>query len=207
MKLDDSSMRLIKVALSHRVINVSHLIYSSSFLDRVHSISKNIYANSEFNGDTRTLDRKNTATLIGELGETGISDLCKKVGLNVIDNDEKSTHEHHWDIMIESLKCEIKFQGEGFEDTPKEFFGFTTSTKDNTLRQKWDKVDAIISFYLKFYNSNLYIIPWHLIDNEALNPSRNLYVRSNFNSGYYLQMGKSNNFWTSLNVNPKMFTF
>jgi hypothetical protein len=204
MNLDHSGMRLIRAALSGRCFDAVALLDDQKFLADVILKATEYYSNSELNHDSRTKDEIGLSTLIGELGEHAIIDLCRQAGLAAVHNDEAITGEFGWDVMIEGLKGEIKFQGEGIKDDPKEFFGFSSSAKDLTMRQSWRNLDFIIAFYLK--EEGTLVVPWLLLRSEAIDPDKQLYVESQYNSGYFLKMGKARHFYEFLNVTPKEFT-
>jgi hypothetical protein len=178
---------------------------NSDFLDEVHTKASLYYSNSSLNGDRRSLSDFIESTLIGELGEHAIVDLCRRAGLESIHNDETITLEKSWDVLVEGLKGEIKFQGEGFDVAPKEFFSFSRASKDETMRQKWRSFDFITAFYVKQIGDQTFVVPWLLIDNEVINPELNLYVESQYNSGYFLKMNLSRKFYVQLNVEQRNF--
>ena len=187
MELHNPSMRLINAACMRRFIDVTSLLSNEKFLAEVKAKAAIYFANGDFTNDKRDLSSVEESTLIGELGEHSIVELCRKCNLESHHNDEKITHEKHWDVLIESLKGEIKFQGEGFLTSPKEFFSFNNKRVDELMRQKWTSYDFILAYYVKIQQDRVFVVPWWLIASEAINPERNLYVRSGMNSGFYLQ--------------------
>ena len=203
MKIKSDKMRLIRAALSYRQYDATHFLSDQSFLDEVERKAKQIYANSH---DDRTYDEVHDSTMKGEIGEHSIVEICKQSGLETDHNNEEKTLELYWDVLLENLKCEIKYQ----EDDPKkELFSFSNAKKDETMRQKWASYDAIIAFYIKFSGDKLYVIPWLLIDNEAINPAKRIYGKSDFNDGHFLKMSipAAFDFYVTLNKIPKLFTF
>jgi hypothetical protein len=204
MNLDNPRMRLIRAALTERTFETSSLLNDPRFLADVKFKSAHFYSNADLNHDDRTEDGFLISTLIGELGEHAIVELCRRAGLYVEHNDEIVTLQHGWDVKIEGLKGEIKFQGDGFKDDPKEFFGFSRASKDLTMRQTWRELDFIIAFYLK--REGTLVVPWLLLQNDVIDPEKHLYVESQYNSGHFLKMNRARHLYEHLNVNPKEFT-
>ena len=150
----------------------------------------------------RSFDKVFKDTLIGELGEFAIFDICQKCGLESIHNDEQFSKQFYWDVAVEGLLIEVKFQHDPF------YFGFDSKSKDQYLYENWEKIDSIIGFYVKEKDDKTYIIPWMMIDSKAINPKLSFYKNSTKNNGRYLtheaaEAGLS----VELNINKNKFTF
>lgn len=173
-------MRLITAALAGRRIDYRPII-NDSFTDAVQALSKSIYSNSEGRTQSEVYD----SCFWGELGERAIHHALLNSSILCEHNNEQSTGEWHWDLLVErAAKIEIKFQS---ASTDKEYFGFKKKSHDETMRQKWKSFDAVIGFYVEGDD----VVPWYLIDNEAINPNLGYYVPSKFTDGYYLQSGRA----------------
>jgi hypothetical protein len=165
---------------------------------------------SKYNDDLRTKEEVIKDVLIGEMGEHAILNLCKEAGLKAEHNDEELTKELHWDLLIEGLKVEVKFQGEGFADTnPRKFFSFNNKKKEGLMFSHWKSYDLIISFYIIESGFNNLIIPSFLIDSSVMDPT-NLaydgepyYRPSKFGGNYLDFKAEKAGLMKRLNVNNK----
>jgi len=213
VKLDHPGMRLIRAACHRRVLEVTKKRFDPTFLAEVEKKSRKISLTS-----SRSHEEVYETTLIGELGEHAIVTLLQRCGVDAVHNDEEATGEYHWDVMAELLKGEIKFQGEGLRDEhrePKLFFSFSSGDKDELMRQKWSSIDFIIAFYMKVVDQRTFVIPWLIINNEAINPELGLYQESKYKSlpgktkGHFLAMNVAypKGLFERLNVDPNLFTF
>lgn len=154
----------------------------------------------------RSLDVIAQATFNGSLGEVLIARRLEYYGLEVRRNDEGESQEFSWDIEVsfygERYRLEVKQQKAG-----KEYFSFNHPQQCETLRRCWRSFAAVIGWCVSGvdYGPTL-VTPWVLIDSEAFNPERELFVRSGFrrpihpedddlelrpttDPGYFLKMG------------------
>jgi len=210
MKLGSEGMKQVMLALRKRYFDVSAILSDPYFDDDVADKAQAIYQKA--NDDPRDKMEVYMDVLTGELGEHAIYRLLKDAGLDVVHNEEPFTGEYWWDVCLlgeKPLYGEVKFQGNGFEDDPKVTFAFNKKCKDQHMRENWPKLDFIIAFYLKPHEDKLYVVPWLIIDSEVINQKLGLYGVSNYNDGYYLQMGKAQeaNMFTRLNNDSNLFTF
>ena len=201
----------IKSALHKRFFDVSALLANSYFEYDVSDKTEAIY--SKCNNDPRTRSEVYMDVLTGELGEHAIYRLLKEAGLDIVFNEEPISKEYWWDIALDHkdgpLFGEIKFQGNGFEDNSKTTFGFSKKRFDQHMRENWQKLDFIIAFYLKSKGDQTFVVPWLLIDSDAIDPKLNLYGLSTKNDGYYLKMNEAQkkNLFERLNNDSNLFTF
>jgi len=211
MHLNHTSMRLIRAALTHRHFNATELLLNKDFLAEVSQKAARIYSNEQC---TRSFDEVVTSTLLGELGEHALTTLLQRAGLDVEHNDEERTLEYNWDLKVEGLKGEVKFQGDGFDsDSAKEYFSFNTEDKDRTMREAWRSYDFILAFYVivvpadleQFEVDQTLIVPWLLVDSEVINPEHQLYVKSNFNAGFFLKMNRAKLYYADLNTAQRSY--
>jgi len=198
---------MIRSALSFKQIDVTELKSDEKFLEQVNEKAKIYYAN---HADTRDFAAVLKSTLIGELGEYGIYEECKRCNLYVIHNDENISKEFYWDLAIEEALCEVKFKG---NNDPFNF-SFSNKLKDDEMFKKWKLYDLIISFYIKKLGDRTFIIPWLLISNQAID--QNLLHRDGLpfyrdsvkDEGRYLrQEAEEAGLFIRLNDNQKAFTF
>jgi len=210
MKLDNQLMQEIQAALKNKCIEVpEHL--DDKLLNEIEEKAMVIY--SRYNDDKRTYGEVYLDVLIGELGEHTIVQLIQQAGIQAVHNEEQATGQYFWDILVANeagcLFGEIKFQGGGFAEEPKTTFGFSSKKKDQHMRENWMKLDFIVAFYLKQQGNKLFVVPWLIIDNEAINPTRGLYQVSQYSNGYYLQMHKAQGqgLYKHLNKDANLFTF
>ena len=210
MNINSHKMRLITAALCNRELDVTYLLSDVNFMNEVNEKAAVLFSKSGFRNDHRTKQQFIDSTIIGELGEHSILQCCKDCFLESVHNDETITLEKHWDILVELLKGEVKFQGEGFGDNhPKEFFSFNHPSKDELMRQKWSSYDFIVAFYLKERQGRFFVVPWMLIDNAVIDPELKLYVESKHRCpydpgkfGFYLKTDKAQSYFRKLNKNP-----
>jgi hypothetical protein len=211
MILDNEGMKSIRKALHKRVFDMSQLLADPYFDDDVSDKTAAIY--SKANDDPRDRSEVYMDVLTGELGEYGIYRLLKEAGLDVVYNEEELTREYWWDLCVihdgKPLYGEIKFQGTGFKDEAKTTFAFHRKNHDQHMRENWKKLDFIIAFYIKSHGEQTLIVPWLLIDSQAIDPSLNLYQVSQYNNGYYLkmQLAQQKNLFDRLNNDSNLFTF
>jgi hypothetical protein len=210
MKLDHQLMQSIHEALSDKYVEVPAMLDVKLAQD-IEEKAKLIY--SRYNEDKRSYEEVYVDVLIGELGEHAIVQLIQQANIDAVHNEEQTTGQYYWDILVANeagcLFGEIKFQGGGFAEEPKTTFAFTTKKKDQLMRDSWMKLDFIIAFYLKQQGNKLFVVPWLILDNEAISPLRGLYQVSLYNEGYYLQMHKAQvaGLFKHLNKDANLFTF
>lgn len=199
MDFNDQRMRLIRAACSFRIIDVTEQKKNPEFLEMVQAKAKIYYQNFK---DTRPFEKVFKDTLIGELGEHAIFDICQKCGLESIHNEEQFSKQLYWDVAVEGLLIEVKFQHDPF------YFGFDSKTKDQHLYDNWEKLDAIIGFYIKEKDDETFIVPWMMIDSAAINPKLQFYKNSTKNNGRYLtHEAAPAGLCVDLNVNKNKFSF
>jgi hypothetical protein len=134
-------------------------------------------------------------------GEMAIYTRLKNAGMVVEWNNEEISGEYFWDVRVEGLSLELKYQGRWAGPMRKrEFFSFDDPSKIETAMLKWKSHDFVIGWYRDGKEEDgIYtdVCPWVMIDSRALMPSERIFVRSQHTSlssglrGYYLQMGKA----------------
>ena len=171
MALHDINVCTIINILQNSSYNTTKLFSNENFIVEVERKSSLYY--SKCNDDKRTEEEIFGDVLIGEIGEQAILNLCLQGGLKAERNNEELTKEFHWDLMIEGLKVEIKFQGEGLTEEIKhqKWFGFNHERKEGLMFSHWRYYDLIIPFYLKIINETMYVVPWFLIDSSVMDPT------------------------------------
>ena len=197
MNIFSNDMRLLRTALSQRQIDVSCLLSDPSFNDNVNAKAEALYSKGR---DQRTLDQVTFDVTLGELGEYAIVNQLNACGIQTYHNVEQETLEFYWDVLVQGehglLKGEIKCQSDNiFDNTPKRYFSFSSSAKDELMRQKWQSLDFVIAYTVQFSPTQTLVCPWLLIDPSALNPQLNLYPKSIYNNGHYLRMDDSQNYF------------
>jgi hypothetical protein len=174
MVLHDINVCTIINVLQNSRYNETRLFSDENFITEVDRKSTLYY--SKYNDDSRTKEEVIKDVLIGEMGEHAILKLCQEAGLKAEHNDEELTKEFHWDLLIEGLKVEIKFQGNGFSDLhPRKFFSFNNKKKEGLMFSHWRYYDLIISFYIKEDGFNHSIVPCFLIDSSVMDPTNLAY--------------------------------
>lgn len=207
MNLDHPTAILIRDALRNQRIDVTDLKRSAWFIEEVNEKAAIFYAR---HNDRRDLKQVEFSTLLGELGEHAIYGLCKELGIDVLHNDEPFTKQFYWDLVINGELCEIKYKG---KHDPFNF-SFDDKEKDDQLFRFWRDYSFIISFYIKENDGRTYVIPWLLIDSDAIDQTRlhrdglPLYRDSMKDKGRYLrQEAEELGLMARLNVNQNAFKF
>lgn len=213
MNLSNVNVQIIYKALFSRFFEVTDLLYDNEFINEVDRKTAKIFSNKKPNDGRESNDVFNDV-LLGELGEVGILELCKKSGLKTEHNIEETTREYYWDNKIETLKCEIKFQGEGLteESVPRRYFGFNNKNKEGMAFSHWKSYDLIIPFYLKVIDNKIYVVPWFLIDSSVMNPLNlakdgiSYYRDSKFSGKIVSFAAESDGLMIRLNYNQNIFS-
>ncbi len=168
----------IAASLAVPIIDLTDSEYSQDFsfmLARVENLALRLNQNG------RSTEKMLNDIKLGMFGEMCIARALKRAGHEVIHNDEETTLEYHWDLKVDSLKTEIKFQ-----KSQSEYLQFSNERAASFAVEKWKSWDIMISWSLV---SDI-VIPELVISNLAFDPSLELYVPSKF-SGMYLKTGKA----------------
>ena len=173
-KLTHPIIEGIKSILSNP-IEISDIEIDQDFLTKVEVMAKNIYARDQ---SSRTLSQIEANCFLGKYGEHAICSRLIKSGLNVIWNDEDVSLQYSWDVQVEGLKLELKYQK--FDNR---WLSFSSERKYAKAIESWRSYDLVLAWREK--EGSVY--PWILADSEVMSIDRGLFVPSNF-SGRYLRM-------------------
>lgn len=198
-KFDTVEARWLKRELS-RPIKAAEINAGKKFADTVDELANKIYAN-DVRG--RTLDGIRASCIVGKYGEMAIYTRLKNAGMNVEWNNEEFSGEYFWDVRVEGLSLELKYQNRWAGPMKKrEFFSFDEPAKIQTAITKWASHDFVIGWYRDGKEADgIYtdVCPWVMIDSRALMTDEGIFVRSQYPNkttgerGYYLQMVKAMN--------------
>jgi len=200
MILDVIEARWIKRELSTPIKAVEINATQHKFLDTVNELAAKIY---QYDMRGRTLEQIRDQCIVGKYGELAIYTRLKNAGMVVEWNSEEHSGEYHWDIKVEGLSIELKYQSR--YQAPdiygrvqkRSYFSFDDPKKIETAIMKWRSHHMVIGWYgVKIKDVLADVHPWVLIDSEALMPDAGIFVKSNFvnksgDRGYYLQMVKA----------------
>jgi hypothetical protein len=191
--LDSIEARWIKRELS-TPIYAKEINASSKFMETVAELAAKIYQH-DMRG--RSIEQIKDQCIVGKYGELAIYTRLKNAGMRVEWNDEALSGEYHWDIKVEGLSIELKYQSryaapDRFGKLQKRaYFSFDDAKKVETAIMKWRSHHLVIGWYgTKLKDVLVDVHPWVLLDSQALDPEQGLFVLSNY-SGYYLQMVKA----------------
>lgn len=193
--------RWIKRELSTPIL-AKEINANSKFMETVEELAAKIYQH-DMRG--RTIEQIKDQCIVGKYGELAIYTRLKNAGMIVEWNNEEVSGEYHWDIEVESLSIELKYQSRFAAPDrygrlqKRAYFSFDDPKKIETAIMKWRSNHFVIGWYGERVNDVLAnVYPWVLIDSAALMPDAGIFVRSNYANkngehGYYLQMVKAVN--------------
>lgn len=137
-------------------------------LTDVKELAKRIYQNGS---GGRTLEKVESDSLNGKLGEYALYRRFKKLGIPVTQNFETITKEKYWDLKINipelgrEMVLEVKRQARRSVSA-----NFTRPASAETMCQFWRDLDAVVIWVPE----GRLIKPWFVLDASGLDPNRKL---------------------------------
>lgn len=156
---------------------------------KVDRLANKIFSSQSCN---RTFDEVKDDVTIGVFGEVAISYLLYKtpqVEQSRV-NVEEISQEYHWDVeaIINTERWLIECKYQSYADGKRTFLSFDDPLKASTAISNWQLWSIMIGFHVHMKDDDFWVIPTSATLNTAFDPSRSLYVNSDY-KGKYLKDG------------------